>query len=141
MRDGGLMLPHARASSRRGYDPNGPLMMVPFKESKLEEFPRQPEIKRSCQWVHRHRFRPARPSLGVMVKWWVAAPSGPEKLDDGELRRYGKTTTITHFPRMSVTCARYTYSRSYHKDRAVVGLSLVLPVKAQFYMQLVCASQ
>ncbi|GBP82789.1 hypothetical protein EVAR_57348_1 [Eumeta japonica] len=31
-----------------------------------------------------------------MMKWWVAAPSGPEKLDDGEPRRYGKTTTITH---------------------------------------------
>ncbi|GBP61607.1 hypothetical protein EVAR_27494_1 [Eumeta japonica] len=29
------------------------------------------------------------------MKWWVAAPSGPEKLDDGEPRRSGKTTTIT----------------------------------------------
>ncbi|GBP66569.1 hypothetical protein EVAR_44430_1 [Eumeta japonica] len=37
-----------------------------------------------------------RQSLGVMVKWWVASPSGPEKLDDGEPRRYGKTTMITH---------------------------------------------
>ncbi|GBP87006.1 hypothetical protein EVAR_55290_1 [Eumeta japonica] len=33
-----------------------------------------------------------------MVEWWVAAPSGPEKPDDGEPQRYGKTTTITHFP-------------------------------------------
>ncbi|GBP47830.1 RNA-directed DNA polymerase from mobile element jockey [Eumeta japonica] len=40
---------------------------------------------------------PSRPSLGVMVKWWVA-PSGPEKLDDGEPRWYGRTTTITHLP-------------------------------------------
>ncbi|GBP76034.1 hypothetical protein EVAR_33342_1 [Eumeta japonica] len=31
-----------------------------------------------------------------MVKWWVAAPSGPEKLDDGEPRRSEKTTTIVH---------------------------------------------
>ncbi|GBP79373.1 hypothetical protein EVAR_59217_1 [Eumeta japonica] len=49
VRDGGLMLPHARASSRRGYDPDNPVVMTPFQGSKLEEFPSQPEIKRSCQ--------------------------------------------------------------------------------------------
>ncbi|GBP27875.1 hypothetical protein EVAR_14064_1 [Eumeta japonica] len=59
----------------------------PISGSKLEKIPSQPEIKRSCQWVHRHHPRPSRLSLGVMVKWWVAAPSGPEKLDDGEPRR------------------------------------------------------
>ncbi|GBP19610.1 hypothetical protein EVAR_102159_1 [Eumeta japonica] len=90
------MLPHARVSSRRGYDLNGPVVMAPFRRSKLGEFPSQPEINRSCQWVHRHHSRPSRPSLGVVVKWWVAAPSGPEKLDDEEPRRSGKTTTITH---------------------------------------------
>ncbi|GBP12781.1 hypothetical protein EVAR_6110_1 [Eumeta japonica] len=84
MRDRGLMLPQARASSRRRYDPDGPVVTAPFRGSKLEEFPIQPEIKRSCQWVHRHHPRPPRPSLGVMVKWWLAAPSRPEKLDDGE---------------------------------------------------------
>ncbi|GBP79332.1 hypothetical protein EVAR_99555_1 [Eumeta japonica] len=98
VRDGGLMLPLARASSRRGYDHDDPMVMAPFQRSKLEAFPRQPEIKRSCQWVYRHRSRPSRPSLGVMVKW-VAAPSGPEKLDDGEPRRSGETTTITHLLR------------------------------------------
>ncbi|GBO99175.1 hypothetical protein EVAR_481_1 [Eumeta japonica] len=51
VRDGGLMLPHARASYRRGYDPDGPVVMVPFQGSILEDFPRQPEIKRSCQWA------------------------------------------------------------------------------------------
>ncbi|GBP70449.1 hypothetical protein EVAR_41595_1 [Eumeta japonica] len=66
----------------------------PIRGSKLEEFPSQPEIKRSCQWVHRHHPRPSQPSLGMMVKWWVAAPSGLEKLDHGEPRRSGKTTTI-----------------------------------------------
>ncbi|GBP40366.1 hypothetical protein EVAR_86512_1 [Eumeta japonica] len=90
------MLPHARLFSRRGYDPDGPVVMAPFRGSKLEEFPNQPEIKKSCQWVHRHYPRPSRPSLGMMVKWWVAAPSGPEKLNDGEPRRSGKTTAITH---------------------------------------------
>ncbi|GBP69302.1 hypothetical protein EVAR_57546_1 [Eumeta japonica] len=33
------MLPHARASSRRGYDPDGPVVMAPFQGSKLEDFP------------------------------------------------------------------------------------------------------
>ncbi|GBP32476.1 hypothetical protein EVAR_24640_1 [Eumeta japonica] len=84
VRDGGLMLHNARTSSRRGYDPDGPVVMAPFQGSKLEAFSRQPKIRRSCQWVHRHRLRPSRLSLGVMVKWWVTAPSGPEKLDDGE---------------------------------------------------------
>ncbi|GBO98975.1 hypothetical protein EVAR_70223_1 [Eumeta japonica] len=96
VRDGGLILPHARASSRRGYDPDGLVVMAPFRGSKLEEFPIQPEIKRRCQWVHRHHPRPSRPSLGVMVKWWVAVPSGREKLNGGEPRRSGKTMTITH---------------------------------------------
>ncbi|GBP51560.1 hypothetical protein EVAR_34446_1 [Eumeta japonica] len=32
-----------------------------------------------------------------MMKWWATAPSGPEKLDDGEPRRSGKITTITLF--------------------------------------------
>ncbi|GBP89297.1 hypothetical protein EVAR_65280_1 [Eumeta japonica] len=98
VRDVRLMLPHARASFRWGYDPDGPVVMAPFQGSKFEEFLSQLEIKISCQWVHRHHLRPSRPSLGVMVKWWVAAPSRPEKLDDGEPRRYGKTTTITHLP-------------------------------------------
>ncbi|GBP27647.1 hypothetical protein EVAR_12691_1 [Eumeta japonica] len=57
----------------------------------------RPEIHRSRQWIHRHLSRSSRPALGVMMKWWVIAPSGPEKLDDGEPQRYGKTTTITHF--------------------------------------------
>ncbi|GBP60833.1 hypothetical protein EVAR_35381_1 [Eumeta japonica] len=48
LRDGGLMLPHARASFRRGYDPDGLVVMAPFGGSKLEEFPRQLEIKRNC---------------------------------------------------------------------------------------------
>ncbi|GBP63234.1 hypothetical protein EVAR_56615_1 [Eumeta japonica] len=69
VRDGGLMLPHARASSRRGYDPDGPVAMAPFEVSKLEDFSRPSEIKRSYQWVHRYRPRPSRPFLGVMVKW------------------------------------------------------------------------
>ncbi|GBP58156.1 hypothetical protein EVAR_86318_1 [Eumeta japonica] len=68
------MLRHARASSRHGYDPDGPVVMAPFRGSKVEKFPSQPEIKRSYQWV-RHHPRPSRPSLGVMVKWRVAAPS------------------------------------------------------------------
>ncbi|GBP46060.1 hypothetical protein EVAR_41413_1 [Eumeta japonica] len=34
-----------------------------------------------------------------MMKWWVAALSGPEKLDDGDLRRSRKTTTITYLMR------------------------------------------
>ncbi|GBP62180.1 hypothetical protein EVAR_42497_1 [Eumeta japonica] len=97
MRDGRLMSPHARVSSHQGYDPDGPVMMAPFRGSKFERLPSQPEIQRSCQWVHRHHPRPSRTSLGVMVKWWVDAPSGPEKLDDGEPRRSGKTTTITNF--------------------------------------------
>ncbi|GBP26494.1 hypothetical protein EVAR_85996_1 [Eumeta japonica] len=42
-------LPHARASSRWGYDPDGPVVMAPFQGSKLEDFPRQLEVKRSCQ--------------------------------------------------------------------------------------------
>ncbi|GBP15336.1 hypothetical protein EVAR_80516_1 [Eumeta japonica] len=92
------MLSHVRASSHRGYDPDGPMVMAPFRGSKLERLPSQPEIKRSCQWVHRHHPRPSRPSLGVMVKWWVAAPSGPKKLGDGEPRRSGKSTTITQLP-------------------------------------------
>ncbi|GBP23214.1 hypothetical protein EVAR_82379_1 [Eumeta japonica] len=86
------MLPHTWASSRRG------------------DFPSQPEIK-SCQWVYRHH-----PSLGVVVKWWVASPSGPEKLDDREPRRSGKTKTITYL-RMNATYACYTDSRSYRNDR------------------------
>ncbi|GBP46775.1 Protein SDA1 homolog [Eumeta japonica] len=92
VRDRVLTLPHARASSRRGYNPDGPVVMAPFRGSKLERFPSQPEIKRSCQWVHRHHPRQARPSLGVMVKWWVAG-----SVRTGEPRRSGKTTTITHF--------------------------------------------
>ncbi|GBP56135.1 hypothetical protein EVAR_26106_1 [Eumeta japonica] len=43
-------LPHARASSRCGYDPDGPVAMAPFQGSIPEDFPRQPEIKKSCQW-------------------------------------------------------------------------------------------
>ncbi|GBP41079.1 hypothetical protein EVAR_32901_1 [Eumeta japonica] len=89
VRDGGLMLPHARTSSRRGYDPDGPVVMAPFQGSKLERLPSQPKIKRSYQWVHQHHPQPLRPSLGVMVKWWVAAPSGSEKLDDGQPQRSG----------------------------------------------------
>ncbi|GBP45980.1 hypothetical protein EVAR_24173_1 [Eumeta japonica] len=54
---------YARASSRRGYDPDGPVVRASFQGSKLENFPRQPEIKRSCQWVHRYRPRPSRPSI------------------------------------------------------------------------------
>ncbi|GBP83353.1 hypothetical protein EVAR_35446_1 [Eumeta japonica] len=108
VRDGGLMLPHARASSRRGYDPDGPVVMAPFRGSKLEKFPSQPEIKRSCQWVHRHHPRPSRPSLRGMVKWWVAAPSGLVKLDDGEPRRSRKTTMNNHLiTTMSVKQERY----------------------------------
>ncbi|GBP51943.1 hypothetical protein EVAR_80038_1 [Eumeta japonica] len=68
----------------------------PISEVQIEEFPSESEIKRSCQWVHRHHPPPSRPSLGVMMKWCVAAPSGSEKLDDGEPRRSKKTTTITH---------------------------------------------
>ncbi|GBP17301.1 hypothetical protein EVAR_17789_1 [Eumeta japonica] len=45
-------LPHARASSRRGYDPDGPVVMAPFQGPKLEDFPRQPEIRRSCHALH-----------------------------------------------------------------------------------------
>ncbi|GBP63505.1 hypothetical protein EVAR_49560_1 [Eumeta japonica] len=66
VRDRGLMLPHARASSRRGYDPDGPMVIAPFWGSKFEEFSSQSEIKRSCQWVHRHRPRPSR----RLWKWW-----------------------------------------------------------------------
>ncbi|GBP64678.1 hypothetical protein EVAR_47694_1 [Eumeta japonica] len=51
VRDGRLMLPHARASYRRGYDPDGPVVMAPFHGSKFEDFPRQPKIKSSCQWA------------------------------------------------------------------------------------------
>ncbi|GBP15918.1 hypothetical protein EVAR_12505_1 [Eumeta japonica] len=39
VRDGRLMLPHARAPSRREYDPDGPVVMAPFQGSKLEDFP------------------------------------------------------------------------------------------------------
>ncbi|GBP41056.1 hypothetical protein EVAR_32877_1 [Eumeta japonica] len=84
VRDGGLMLPHARTSSRRGDDPDGPVVMVLFQGSKLERLPSQPKIKRSCQWVHQHHPRPSQPSLGVMVKWWVAAPYGSKKFNEGE---------------------------------------------------------
>ncbi|GBP69449.1 hypothetical protein EVAR_48806_1 [Eumeta japonica] len=59
------------------------VVMAPFRGSKLEQFSSQPEIKK-CQWVHRHHPRPSQPSLRVVVKWWVAARSGPEKFDDGE---------------------------------------------------------
>ncbi|GBP89926.1 hypothetical protein EVAR_63753_1 [Eumeta japonica] len=45
------MLPHARAPSRRGYDPDGPVVIAPFQGCKLEDFPRQPEIKRSWYTV------------------------------------------------------------------------------------------
>ncbi|GBP75521.1 hypothetical protein EVAR_58802_1 [Eumeta japonica] len=135
------MLPHARASSRWGYDPDGPVVMAPFRGSKLEEFPSQPEIKRSCQWVHRHHPRPSRPSLGVVVKWWVAAPSGPEKLNDGEPRRSGKTTTITDLIHMSATCAQDTDSWWYRTDRRSSCQHLIgPPVKAQFYIQFICVS-
>ncbi|GBP81956.1 hypothetical protein EVAR_62775_1 [Eumeta japonica] len=34
-----------------------------------------------------------------MLKWWVAAPSGPEKLADGEPRWSRKPTMITHLKR------------------------------------------
>ncbi|GBP30406.1 hypothetical protein EVAR_18205_1 [Eumeta japonica] len=34
-----------------GYDPDGSVVMASFRGSKLEEFPSQQEIKRSCQWV------------------------------------------------------------------------------------------
>ncbi|GBP36131.1 hypothetical protein EVAR_4275_1 [Eumeta japonica] len=68
VRDGGLMLPHSRTSSHRGHDPDSPVVMAPFRGSKLEEFPSQSKIKRSCQWVHRHHPRPSRSSLGGMVK-------------------------------------------------------------------------
>ncbi|GBP72178.1 hypothetical protein EVAR_90361_1 [Eumeta japonica] len=87
------LLPHAWASSRRGYDPDGPV------------------------WIHRHLPRLSRPALGVMVKRWVAALSGPEILDDGEPRRSGKTTTITHFNNHLLTIPIYDVSnerpRSY----------------------------
>ncbi|GBP29028.1 hypothetical protein EVAR_10843_1 [Eumeta japonica] len=67
------------------------------KGSKLEDFPRQPEIKRSCRWVHRHRPRPTRPSLGVMVKWWVVDPKkglhAPEAGRSAGKRR-GATTRV-----------------------------------------------
>ncbi|GBP43658.1 hypothetical protein EVAR_30492_1 [Eumeta japonica] len=79
-------LPHARASSCRGYNPDGPVVMAPFQGSKLKYFPRQPEIKRSCQWVHRHRPRPSRPSLGVMVKW-KGAPRTRGGAERGERTR------------------------------------------------------
>ncbi|GBP89908.1 hypothetical protein EVAR_63571_1 [Eumeta japonica] len=53
-----------------------------------------PEIKRSCQRVYRHHPRPSRPFLGVVVKWWVAAPSGPENLDDPEKLRRSLTSHL-----------------------------------------------
>ncbi|GBP68301.1 hypothetical protein EVAR_4900_1 [Eumeta japonica] len=83
VRDGGLMLSHARASSCRRYDPDGPVVMAPFQGSKLEDFLSQPEINRSCQWVHRHRLRPSRPSLesdGEVV--------GCRSVRTGETRRW-----------------------------------------------------
>ncbi|GBP84450.1 hypothetical protein EVAR_62748_1 [Eumeta japonica] len=82
----------------------------PISGVELEEFPSQPEIK-SCQWVHRHHPRPSRPSLGVMVKWRVAASSGLEKLDGPEKRRRSLTL------RISATCTRNIDSRPHRNDR------------------------
>ncbi|GBP60601.1 hypothetical protein EVAR_50965_1 [Eumeta japonica] len=45
-------LPHVRTSSRRAYDPDGLVVMAPFQGSKLEDFPRQPGIKRTCHVLH-----------------------------------------------------------------------------------------
>ncbi|GBP25939.1 hypothetical protein EVAR_84497_1 [Eumeta japonica] len=38
MRNEGLMLPHAQASSRRGYDLDGLVVIAPFRGSKLENY-------------------------------------------------------------------------------------------------------
>ncbi|GBP06236.1 hypothetical protein EVAR_3584_1 [Eumeta japonica] len=117
-----LLLPHARASSRRLYDPDGPMVMAPFRGSKSWNFPSPPEIQRSCQWIHRHLPRPSRPALGMMVKWWVAASSGPEKVDDGEPRRTGKTTTITH-----LTAALLYYFLTSIPGRTITGAAIWQP--------------
>ncbi|GBP19784.1 hypothetical protein EVAR_8945_1 [Eumeta japonica] len=119
------MLPHTRTSSRRGY-PDGPVVMAPFQGSKLKDFPRQLEIKRSCHWVHQHRPRPSRPSLGVIVKWWIAAPSRPEKLDDGEPRKLRQSLTCftleyDTFKRIPVLFTRRRYSSGSRTCRTSGG--------------------
>ncbi|GBP22494.1 hypothetical protein EVAR_78672_1 [Eumeta japonica] len=102
----GLMLPHARASSRQGYDPDGPVVMAPFRGSNSWSFlvsagdPEQMSVVSPSSIVTA--------GSGSMMKWWVAAPSGPEKLDDGEPRRSGKTTTITH---LTHTASRWSRAR------------------------------
>ncbi|GBP54300.1 hypothetical protein EVAR_32647_1 [Eumeta japonica] len=89
VRDGGLMLPHARASSCRGYDSDGPVVMALFQGSRLSRIP-EPAGDQEELLVGTVSSSTVTPSLGVMVKWWVAAPSGPEKLDDGKSRTVRK---------------------------------------------------
>ncbi|GBP49200.1 hypothetical protein EVAR_96507_1, partial [Eumeta japonica] len=74
--------------NRSGPLERGSFTTLPWSQS----FPSQPEIHRRCQWIHHHLPRPSRPALGVVVKWWVAAPSEPEKLDDPEKLRRSLTS-------------------------------------------------
>ncbi|GBP44958.1 hypothetical protein EVAR_84449_1 [Eumeta japonica] len=128
------MLSHAGASSRRGYDRDGPVVMAPFQGSKLEDFPRRPEIKRSCQWAHRHRPRPSRPSLRVMPLDARTTLEANPLVDAPNVRTFKCRTVqmqrptgllssnddafqiwlVTH---ISATCTPNTDSRPYRNDR------------------------
>ncbi|GBP60049.1 hypothetical protein EVAR_44259_1 [Eumeta japonica] len=83
------MLPHARESSRQGYDPDGPVVMAPFRGCKLGEFPSQPEIKRSCQWMD----TPTSSSTVTAVSGSGGEVVGRRCVRTGETQRW-RTSTV-----------------------------------------------
>ncbi|GBP71983.1 hypothetical protein EVAR_45298_1 [Eumeta japonica] len=91
-----LFVAYARASSRRGYDPDESSGYVPISGVQTVKFPKSRRCRGGVSgftviFFDRHVWL-----WECTMKWWVAAPFGLEKLDDGEPQRSGKTTTITH---------------------------------------------
>ncbi|GBP97320.1 hypothetical protein EVAR_101021_1 [Eumeta japonica] len=61
-----------------------PVVMAPFQGSNLWSFPDSAKDPEEVSVDSPSSSKIVTAGSGSMMKWWVTAPSGPEKLDDGE---------------------------------------------------------
>ncbi|GBP90396.1 hypothetical protein EVAR_65805_1 [Eumeta japonica] len=101
-------LPHGRSSFLRGYDPDGPVVMGPFQGSKLEDFPRQPEIERSCRALHApEAVRSAGKGRGATTRVaLMGAPRIPGAMRAHDGRDAGRNYIAVPLRRSNCLCAR-----------------------------------
>ncbi|GBP40442.1 hypothetical protein EVAR_25294_1 [Eumeta japonica] len=101
-----LLLPHSRASSRRGCDPTDPVVMAPFREPDSWSFPESAGDPEEVSMDSPSTPRPSRPALGV----YKEVPNG------GFATGRPRPPLISYRPRPAAAPRR---SRNIGQDRRV----------------------